>query len=241
MTLQVHDIARRAHEAHLRAAAHPPSSWLAKSHRFNMLLLLSSLAIGMLPFAAPSAAAAAPLAQQCAYSPGAGTMCGSPISGTVVWSDGVPASNVSIDLMPNGPGDIWGWTYDYVGPDYQLQTDANGQYQAPICPCSSLMGFVVVGGNVNCQIIMGAITPTTTNADFSSYRAYNGVRANPGESVDWKITQARCNQFAIGVQPGNVTRSWFQSINSRDAVQQGDSPLSWLQARNWFNAQRGQS
>jgi hypothetical protein len=101
------------------------------------------------------------------------------------------------------------------------------------------MGFVIVGGNVNCQIIMGAITSTTTQADFSSYRAYNGVRAEPGENVSWMVTQARCSQFAIGVQPGNVSRTWFQTINSREAIQQGDSPLTWQQARQWFSAQGG--
>jgi hypothetical protein len=102
------------------------------------------------------------------------------------------------------------------------------------------MGFVIVGGNVNCQLIMGAITPTTTQADFASYRVYNGVRADLGENVSWMITGARCNQFAIGVQPGNVTQSWFQNINSKESVQQGDSPLSWQQARQWFNSRRGQ-
>jgi hypothetical protein len=29
------------------------------------------------------------------------------------------------------------------------------------------------------------------------------------------------------------------SINSREAIQQGDSPLTWQQARQWFNAQGG--
>ncbi len=192
-------------------------------------------------FSTGPAAAAEPFGQQCANGAQTEGNCSPPVSGFVVWSDGQPASNVTIDLMPNGPGDIWGWTYDYLGPNTTLQTDASGHYQAPICPCSSLMGFVIVGGNVNCQIIMGAITPTTTNADFTSYRAYNGVRADAGENVNWMITQARCNQFAIGVQPGNVTRSWFQNINSREAIQQGDSPLSWQQARQWFKSQGGQS
>jgi hypothetical protein len=192
------------------------------------------VALAIIPLMTANTAAAEPLAQQCGSSP-----CSSPISGIVYWSDGQPASSITIDLMPSGPGDLWGWTYDYVGANYQVQTDSNGQYQAAACPCSSLMGFVIVGGNVNCQIIMGAITPTTTRADFSSYRAFNGVRADPGENINWMVTPSHCNQFAIGVQPGNVTRSWFQNINSREAAQQGDSPLSWQQTRQWFNSQGG--
>jgi hypothetical protein len=70
------------------------------------------VALVVMQVATARGVAAEPLAQQCAYAPQTGSMCGSPISGIVVWSDGKPASNVTLDLMPNGPGDIAGWTRD---------------------------------------------------------------------------------------------------------------------------------
>src|SRR5262249_34411324 len=126
-------------------------------------------------------------AHTCARAPEAPPICAESISGVVVWADGRPAGGMRIKLLPNTPGVAPG-TYDiYDRAEVEVHTDVAGHYEARVCPCAALMGFLEIGDELNCQIVMGAVTPSTTEADLSSLRPYNGVQAEPGDRVEWSV------------------------------------------------------
>jgi hypothetical protein len=101
------------------------------------------------------------------------------------------------------------------------------------------MGYLQVGSpgsDLNCQIILGAFLPGTTQADINSYRVFNGAAVDAGSHIDWIISKARRNRFASGVQPGNVDLNYFRNTDRPESIAAGDSPMDWLQARQCVRA-----
>jgi hypothetical protein len=171
---------------------------------------------------------AAPLsadAHTCAYAPEAPPMCTESISGVVVWADGRLAGGMRIKLVPNTPGAVPGTYAAFAGSAVEVHTDVGGHYEAPVCPCAALMGFLEIGDDLNCQIVMGAVTPSTTEADLSSLRAYNGVQADPGDRVEWSVGSTACRADADTATPGTITQAWLDANNAEQA-------LSWLVIRD---------
>ena len=72
----------------------------------------------------------------------------------VAWSDGESATNVRIGLAPNTPGVAPGTYATYADSLLQVHTDAAGHYEARVCPCAALMGFLEAGDGLDCQIVM---------------------------------------------------------------------------------------
>jgi hypothetical protein len=182
-----------------------------------------AMLFGLSTFAAPSTADA----HTCAYAPEAPPICSESISGVVVWADGRPAGGMRIKLVPNTPGAVPGTYAAYAGAAVEVHTDVGGHYEARVCPCAALMGFLEIGDDLNCQIVMGAVTPLTTDADLSSLRAYNGVQAEPGDRVQWSVGGTACRDDADTVTPGTITQAWLDGSNPGQ-----DQALSRLEVRD---------
>jgi len=163
----------------------------------------------------------------CAYAPEAPPICDASIFGMVTWPDGEPAGNRRIELVPNTRGVLPGTFATYDGGTVQVHTDPAGRCEARVCPCDALMGFLEVGDGVNCQIVMGALTSSTTEPRLSSQLAYNGVHVEPGESVVWIIGRTTCRIQADTATPGSITQAWLDAGDPQQA-----QPLSWFAIRD---------
>lgn len=198
-------------------------SCLSVSQRIFVATTLVTSILALSSMVAPPVADA----HTCAFAPEAPPICTESIFGTVAWPDGEPAGSRRIELVPNSRGVLPGTFARYEGEMIQVHTDVAGRYEAPICPCDALMGFLEVGDGANCQIVMGALSSSTTEPSRPSLDAYNGVHAQPGEQVGWTIANTSCRAQADSATPGSITQAWLDAGDP-----QLTQPLSWFAVRN---------
>ena len=192
-------------------------------------------AIVLVPIFACLLSATPSLAQTCGFS-AVSTCASAAIWGTVYWPDMSPASNVQVDLMPDGPTDNLSWVAPDA-PQVQFRTDANGQYAASACPCDALMGFLIMDdGQFPCQMIMGAEAPggPTPTTSAGVLKMLQGVQAQPGDNVNWIIAPIRCTEGELSTQRESITPQWLALMNSTGGGWGNVPRRTWQEMRTYL-------
>lgn len=120
---------------------------------------------------------------------------GDAVTGHVLWPDGHPAANTQVYWY------LGGYSLDSSEPNASTSIPVDGSYALDGCPCSPLVGYLVVpatdgagplDGGRDCWIIL--------QADGT----YSGITASPGSVIDWQAVDMPCSAGPFRSDPYTV-------------------------------------